>query len=187
MEVDYSLLLDNITRAKKYFKVRNIPKLRSLSNDFNRDLLIFQDDLFLDLSLSILVMSNVLEKPRFWKYNEWLNIVFSIEEKLDLCLKHIRSKDIRNLRKCLNDIMDLGCSVDDKDKRFVENIVTHGRVKIGSTLYAQGLSIGKASEIAGVSKEKIFQYSGRTLISDRFGKTISIKERVNNVKSIFRN
>ena len=91
------------------------------------------------------------------------------------------------MKKCLNDIMDLGCSVDDKDKRFVENIVTHGRVKIGSTLYAQGLSIGKASEIAGVSKEKIFQYSGRTLISDRFGKTISIKERVNNVKSIFRN
>ncbi len=187
MEIDYSLLLDNITRAKKYFKVRNIPKLRSLSNDFNRDLLIFQDDLFLDLSLSILVISNVLEKPRFWKYNEWLNIVFSIEEKLDLCLKHIRSKDIRNLRKCLNDIMDLGCSVEEKDRRFVENIVTHGRVKIGSTLYAQGLSIGKASEISGVSKEKIFQYSGRTLINDRFGKTISIKERVNNVKSIFRN
>ena len=49
MEVDYSLLLDNITRAKKYFKVRNIPKLRSLSNDFN-EFTYFQDELFLDLS-----------------------------------------------------------------------------------------------------------------------------------------
>jgi hypothetical protein len=187
MSINYSLLLDNVTRMKKYFKVRNIPKLRSLSNDFNRDLLIFQDPLFLDLSLSVLVLSNVLEKPRFWKYNDWLKIVFEVEEKIELCSKHIRSKDIGNLRRCLKDIIEIGCSVEDKDKRFVESIITHGRVKIGSTLYAQGLSIGKASEIAGVSKEKIFQYSGKTLINDRFGKTMSIKERINNVRSIFRN
>lgn len=186
MKIDYALLLDNVTRTKNYFKVRNIPKLRSLSNDFNRDLLIFQDPLFLDLSLSILIISNVLEKPRFWKYNEWLDIVFSIEEKLNLCIKHVQNKDLRSLRGTLQEIMEIGSAVDDQDKRFVENIITHGRVKIGSTLYAQGLSIGKASEISGASKEKIFQYSGRTLISDRFGKTISINERVNNVKSIFR-
>lgn len=186
MDFNYSLLLDNITRMKKYFKVRNIPKLRSLSNDFNRDLLVFQDPLFLDLSLSVLVLSNVLEKPRFWKYNDWLKIVFEVEEQMNLCIEHVKSKDVRKLRKCLKGIIELGCSVDEKDKRFVENIITHGRIKIGSTLYAQGLSIGKASEISGVSKEKIFQYSGKTLINDRFGKTISIKERLNNVRTIFR-
>ena len=187
MEFDYSLLLDNITRTKNYFKVRNIPKLRSLSNDYTRDLLIYQDALFLDLSLATLLICNVLEKPRFWKYDDWLRIVFKIEEQLDICIKQIKSKDIKSLRNTLNSILNLACSVDDKDRRFVENIMIHGRVKIGSTLYAQGLSIGRAAELSGVSKEKIFQYSGRTLINDRFGKTMSIKERVNNVKSIFRN
>ncbi len=186
MDINYSIMLDNLVRAKKYFKVRNIPKLRSLSDDFNRDLLIFQDKLFLDLSLSVLIMSNVLEKPRFWKYNEWLEVTFSIEAELDKCIEYVKSKNITKLRKCLKNIMEFGNSVGEREKRFVENIITHNKVKIGSTLYAQGLSIGKASEISGVSKEKIFQYSGRTLINDRFGKTISIKERINNVRSIFR-
>lgn len=187
MEIDYSLLTDRVVRTRNYFKVRNIPKLRSLSNDYTRDLLVFQDSLFLDLSLATLVICNVLEKPRFWKYDDWLKTVFKLEEKLDACIAQAKAKDIRALKNTLNIIIDLACAVDDKDKRFVENIIIHGKVKIGSTLYAQGLSIGRAAEISGVSKEKIFQYSGKTLINDRFGKTMSMRERVNNVKSIFRN
>lgn len=168
-------------------KVRNIRLMRDMSNSFTQDLLIYQDQLYLDLALASLVLAKMIEKPRFWKFEEWKKIVFGIEESLAECIQLAKKNEKREVRKIIGRILTTLSNVDRKDKRYVDSVLEQGRIKVGSTLYAQGLSLGKASELSGADKDSISRYAGRTLISDRFGKTYSITERIRNARGVFKN
>lgn len=186
MPVNFPKLKENLSKMYQFLKSRNIRGLRELNNTFTQDLLIYQDQLYLTLALSSIVLAKMIEKPRFWKYEEWKDIVFSIEEAVGSCVAMCDVQDKRGISEVFSGILDKLASVEKKDLRHVNNLVEQGRIKIGALLYAQGLSLGNASVLSGASKESIQQYSGGTLISDRFGKTYSITERIRNVRGIFR-
>ncbi|MEM0438377.1 MAG: hypothetical protein QXU54_03710 [Candidatus Micrarchaeia archaeon] len=186
MPVNFPKLKENLSKMYRFLKSRNIRGLRELSNTFTQDLLIYQDQLYLTLALSSIVLAKMIEKPRFWKYEEWKDIVFSIEESVGSCVAMCDAQDKQGIQGVFKDVLDQLVHVEKKDLRHVNTIVEQGRVKIGALLYAQGLSLGNAAALSGASKESIQQYSGGTLISDRFGKTYSIAERIRNVRGLFR-
>lgn len=170
----------------KYFKQRNIRGMRELSNVFTKDLMVYQDRVYLNLALASLLLAKMVEKPRFWKFDEWKSIVFSVEDMLKKCVELCKVNDTKSVNATFSKIFSMLRKVNRKDKRYVNSMMNHARIKVGATLYAQGMSLGKASYLSGASKNDILKYSGKTLISDRFGKTFSILERIKNVSSIFR-
>lgn len=186
MRLDNKEIKAEMKKLYQYVKSRNIRGLRELSNVFTDDLLIYQDSIFLDLALCSLVLAKTIEKPRFWKFDDWKRIIFSIEDSLKECIERCDEHDKRGMEKVIKRILAALTSVDRKDKRYVDSIMTQGRTKVGASLYAHGLSLGKASYMSGASKNAILKYSGRTLISDRFGKTYSMMERIKNVREVFR-
>ncbi len=104
-------------------------------------------------------------------------------KKLDLACAH---RDERQMRKVVGDLLELLNDVDKRDRRYINSIIHTTKIKIGASLYAQGVSLGKASYLSGAAKNDILKYAGKTLISDRFGKTYSIMERVKHVRGLFR-
>jgi hypothetical protein len=181
-----SHLKDDLKKMYNNVRVRNIRGLRDVSNIFTQDLLIFRDPVYLDLALVSLVLAKMIEKPRFWRYEQWKDILFSIEENLRQSLACAERNDLKGISRNVKSILSKLSNVEQQDRRYVDSVVMQVRVKIGSTLYGQGLSLGMASSLCGASRDDILRYSGRTLISDRFGKTFSIKERLSNVAGIFR-
>jgi hypothetical protein len=133
-----------------------------------------------------MVLAKMIEKPRFWRYEEWKNIIFSIEDSLKRCIELCDTQDKGEINRIVKNIIELLGYVDKRDMRFINSVVEQGIIKIGSTLYAQGISLGNAAFLSGARKEDISQYAGGTLISDRFGKTLSISERIKNVRPVFR-
>ncbi len=179
-------LKENITTLYSSVKTRSIRGLRELNNVFTQDLMIYQDPLYLDLSLVTIVLAKMIEKPRFWRYKEWKNIIFTIEAILKESINLCDSMDKKGISKNMKKILTMLGRVDKRDMRYVGSMVEEGRIKVGSTLYAQGMSLGNAAFLSGAPKDAILKYSGKTLISDRFGKTISLSERLRGVKPIFR-
>ncbi|MGC8923612.1 MAG: hypothetical protein ACP5H8_01025 [Candidatus Micrarchaeia archaeon] len=178
-------LKNELSSLHSYVRSRNIRKLRELNNTFTHNLLIYQDKLYLDLAVLSILLAKLIEKPRFWKFEKWKEVLFGIEDTLLQCLPLCDVYDKKGIQRNLKKILSVITIVDEQDRRYVDSLIDQAKVKIGSSLYAQGMSIGKASFLSEVSKEKIMSYSGKTLISDRFGKTYSIKERINNVRGVF--
>ncbi|MEM3363979.1 MAG: hypothetical protein QXS93_00525 [Candidatus Micrarchaeia archaeon] len=179
-------LKDDLRKMYLHVKTRNIRGLRDVSNVFTQDLLIFQDPFYLDLALCSMVLAKMIEKPRFWRYEQWKNILFSIEDTLRQAVSLAERNDSKGISRLIRQVLQKLGNVEKKDRRYVDTTIMSARVKIGSTLYGQGLSLGKASSLCGAPRDDILRYSGKTLISDRFGKTFSIKERLANVAGIFR-
>lgn len=69
-------------------------------------------------------------------------------------------------------------SLDEKDPRFVIDLITKGKLKTAATFYAQGLSLGVASEMTGLDKQEILAYAGETMMFDRLRDEKSIAERM---------
>ena len=75
--------------------------------------------------------------------------------------------------------------MDEKDRRFVKGILTKGRLKIASTLYAQGISLGNAAEMTGTDKREVLLYAGQTMMFDRLKEKKSMEERMKDLREIF--
>ncbi len=175
-----------IKRLRDYVKIRNIRGLRELSNYFTSDLMIFRDFFYRDLSLLSIILAKILEKPRYWKYSKWKDIVFRIEDEIKRLDENCDAAHFGRMVSIVEDLLSYLNSVDKHDRRYIDSIIHQARIKIGASLYAQGVSLGKSSYLSGAAKDDILRYSGNTLISDRFGKTYSILERVKHVRGLFR-
>ena len=49
---------------------------------------------------------------------------------------------------------------------------------MAATFYAQGMSLGVASEMTGIQKQEILDYAGQTMMFDRLKEEKTIKERM---------
>ncbi len=52
------------------------------------------------------------------------------------------------------------------------------------TLYAQGMSLGIASDLTGIEKHEILDYAGETMMFDRFRDAVTILERMKVVRKL---
>jgi len=60
-----------------------------------------------------------------------------------------------------------------------------GKLKIASVLYAQGISLGNASELTGSDKREVLLYAGQTMMFDRLKEKRGIEDRMKELRKIF--
>lgn len=79
---------------------------------------------------------------------------------------------------CFKEIEKAISCFDSKDPRFAIDLITKGKLKMAATFYAQGMSLGVASEMTGMQKQEILDYAGQTMMFDRLKEEKTIKERM---------
>ncbi|MCX6769715.1 MAG: hypothetical protein NT051_03475, partial [Candidatus Micrarchaeota archaeon] len=104
---------------------------------------------------------------------------------LSSCAAHAKSADYRSLIACQAKLLNTIEKMDDEDRRFVKGILQKGRLKIASSLYAQGLSLGNAADVTGTDKRELLLYAGQTMMFDRVKETLTIQQRMKDLREIF--
>ncbi|HLD59642.1 MAG TPA: hypothetical protein VI912_01505 [Candidatus Bilamarchaeaceae archaeon] len=159
------------------FKNRNQKKLRKLNDIILKEAVLHFTKPTFELGVFAYILSKLVSKTRFLKKQN--DVKF---KEIEAILKDL-SKNIDRLpeSQCLllfrdleNDIIQL----EEEDKRYITNLVTKGRLKAAALLYAQGVSIGVASDVTGINKQDIQSYAGKTRMFDRLEEPISIKDRM---------
>ncbi len=157
-------------------------KMRKAHGKIAEELLAsFSEEMF-RLSVISYMLSKILAKPRFYgrPYKEPM-------DRMGQVLKHM----LRNVGKPeeymtgADNLEETIREMESEDPRFVKSLVEKGKLKTAAILYAQGMSLSLASELTGIAKQDIMDYSGKTMMADRVEEAIGMAERVKKAKRAF--
>ncbi|MEM2137608.1 MAG: hypothetical protein QW568_00795 [Candidatus Anstonellaceae archaeon] len=131
------------------------------------------------------VLSKIMSKPRYFAQKKSKAILSNVAMLLSACERSAKEADYNELLSCQNRILTAIEKMDESDRRFVKGILTKGKLKIASTLYAQGISLGSAAEMTGTDKRELLSYAGQTMMFDRLKEKKGIEERMKELRGLF--
>lgn len=159
------------------FIKRNQRRLRKLNDEILCAAAMNFTVTYFNLAIFSYVLSKIVSKPRFLS-GEYESCLHDIE----LALKKLAdSLDVAGEEEILNIFSEIQKAIsylEERDPRFVIGLVTKGKLKMAATLYAQGMSLGIASEMTGMEKQEILNYAGETMMFDRLKDEKGIHERM---------
>ena len=162
-----------------------LSQLKKISDRCVSSFALGEDRDLLEIAMLSYVLAKVLEKPRYWDRKIKRDFVVRVQENLrnaDSSLNDNRLEDMRTYIKSIEDDLK---AFDTEDRRYVSGLFHKARLRLASYLYAQGFSLSNAIALTGTTKSDVLDYSGKTLMHDRVGRTKSIEERLKNVRKIF--
>lgn len=158
------------------FKRRNQRALRKLNDQILIEAAINFTRPLYGLAVLSYILSKIVQKPRFLT-SEYSKQLLEIEKKLAFA-ETARTEDEAELLRRFHDVESSIVSLEKRDKRYLIGLVEKGRLKTAATMYAQGISLGVASEMTGMDKQEILSYAGDTMMFERIKEELSIKDRV---------
>ncbi len=174
-----ALLISNALRE------RDVRSMRKINSRCVQETAIkFEQHTYL-FALTTYVLSKVLSKPRYFSQKKYKGALEKILMLLGQCESQAKSASYPSLAKTQTKILLAIERMDDQDRRFVKGILQKGKLKIATTLYAQGISLGNAVEITGVDKRELLSYAGQTMMFDRLREKKNIEERMRDLREIF--
>jgi len=131
------------------------------------------------------VLAKILSKPRYFQHGRGKEALSTVDKLLRACEAAAKEADYAALLSSQGKILSAMERIDEEDRRFVKGILQKARLKIASTLYAQGISLGNASDITGADKREVLLYAGQTMMFDRLREKKSIEGRMKELREIF--
>ncbi len=176
-------ILEKVKEIKKAFKGRKIKKLKRIQYTCIEHIAIEFDHNVFNIAIICYMLSKLISKPRYWQTKGINGYLQKIENSFDRLIKF--SDNEQKISKTLQDIMDTVNTLDIRDKKYVHNLIEGAKIKIGSSLYSKGMTLGVASDLSGAERIEIMEYIGKTTTYERLKEPIDIKERMKKVRIIF--
>lgn len=159
------------------FRKRNQRQLRKLNDLVLREASLDGTQLSFKLAVFSYVLSKIVSKPRFLQ-REYSRGLESIEHALEQLIARARGGNEAEINKIFYILEKSIIDLEKRDARFLIDLVSKGKLKMAATFYAQGMSLGVASEMTGLEKQEIMDYAGQTRMFDRVEEELGIIERM---------
>ncbi|MCC7552582.1 hypothetical protein KO317_02865 [Candidatus Micrarchaeota archaeon] len=176
-------ILEKTKKIKQAFKNKNVNLLKKVQYECIEHLAIEFNNTVYTLAVLCYMLSKMTSKPRYWQNKGIINYLKKIENSLDNVIQNYQNEE--KITKALQDIIKTIHTLDIHDKKYVYNLIEGAKIKIGSSLYAKGMTLGVASDLSGADRIEIMQYVGKTTIYENMKEPIEIKERIERVRKIF--
>ena len=167
--------LTELTKLVQHaFLNKNQKKMRkALDKILDEATIEFSAELY-SLSVISYVLSKILSKPRYYG-RPYQESFLRIKQILAFMVKN--AKDKKKFMSGIDNLEETILTMEVRDKRYVKSLMEKGRLKTAAILYAQGVSLGMASEITGISSQEIMDYAGKTMMFDRLKEEVPLSKR----------
>jgi hypothetical protein len=159
------------------FRARNQKRLRKINDVVLKEASLDFTPTAYELAVLSYVLSKIVSKPRFLGPDAAPRIR-KIEDELRDLVQVLGTGQEAAASASFKRIVTAIGQLEKLDPRFVRDLVSKGRLKTAATMYAQGISLGLASEMTGISKQDILSYAGRTMMFDRIKEEMPVAERL---------
>lgn len=171
-------------RIKRCIEMRDAQKLKDITTECSLELALIQEKAFFYTALIAYALSKIMTKPRYGEHvPPLLRKAGRALEAASAAAKEGRTQDVE---KALEGALGAISELEQIDRRFVHDVLEKGRTKIAAMLYAEGLSLETAVSLTGAQRYEVMSYSGKTMMADRFGKTLSVRERMKKARALFK-
>lgn len=158
------------------FRKRNQRALRKINDDVLSAAATELDKNLFDLAVLSYALSKIVSKPRFLD-REYDSRLRAIERALSDLLDMSNAPD-EQVSRFVHAVEKSIGSLEKDDPRFITTIINKGKLKMAATLYAQGMSLGVASEMSNLEQQEVLDYAGETMMFDRIKDEKGIRERM---------
>jgi hypothetical protein len=165
------------------FRQRKQKELRKQNDTLVKNAVLSFSTAAYELAVLAYVLSKIVSKPRFF-HTEMLGAIREVERMLNMLVRLPETASEEELQQAFEGIKKSIAQLEKEDPRFLTSLVSKGQLKIGATMYAQGISLGRASEITGMNKQDILDYAGKTMMFDRLKEEKSIHERLKTARRL---
>jgi hypothetical protein len=165
------------------FKARDQRKLRKLNDEVLKVSYLEFNRVTFNLGTISYVLSKIVSKPRFLN-PEFSSSLKTIEKIMEKLVNRIDQAQEEELLRIFSELENAIAHLEEKDPRFVVDLLTKGRLKMAATFYAQGLSLGVAADMTGLDKQEILDYAGETFMFDKTKDGITINERMKTARKL---
>ena len=172
---------------QSYFaiKQKQIYELRELSDHTIHDASIFQDEDSISIAIVIYSLSKIFEKHQFQEYQGWNVFYKQVMLTLRVAIKQVKKQDILSYRNSIESIIVLIKKIDQKVSLYIEEVMSQAKIKKSSKMYEHGISLGRASELLGVSKWELMSYVGNQRTTEYNFAQRTILEKIEFSKRLF--
>lgn len=165
------------------FGKRNQKKLRKINDQILKQAVIEFNKRWYDLAVLSYVLAKITSKPRYLR-KEMDKLMAPVEKQIALIAKVDGAANDAEWARMFAELETRIKNLDSDDKRFITDLMTKGKLKVASILYAQGISLGLASEMTNMPKQDILDYAGKTMMFDRIKDEQGILDRLKNARKL---
>jgi hypothetical protein len=113
-----------------------------------------------------------------------------IEPQVIEALKWARDKleqnDIAGYEAEVTALVQLISDFDSKMSKYTHQVISEARIKKASRIYEHGISLAQTAKLLGTTQWELMRYLGQTTIADNFKENISVKDRLEFTRGLFR-
>ena len=164
-------------RILSAFRKKDQRALRKLNDEVLRATALECTKLNFSLAVFSYVLSKIVSKPRFLR-SEYSHTLIGIANIFGDIVTRARANNEDEIMTLFLELEKAILALEKEDPRFLLNLVSKGKLKMAATFYAQGMSLGVASDMTGLEKQEILDYAGNTMMFDRVEEKITILERM---------
>jgi len=165
---------------------RDLTKLKNLSNKVIHNASVFQDKDSLGVAVIIYALSKSLSRESRMDENAYSRILNRTKKSINEMIKYLGKKDHEKFDEEMKSVLKRISSLDKKYSQYVEWAVTNAKMKKGRNIYEHGISLGRVSELLGISEWELMRYTAQTKFHDRDElKTLTAGDRLKKLKKVF--
>jgi len=172
-------ILDYMARALEKRKAHH---LRKITDECVKQFLVNEDRDCIRIAIISYAFSKLLEKPRYRiKLKDLYDtMICRINEAKD----EYRNGRVHEFRDKLHEMETFAETIEESDRRYVKKLFDKAKLKVGSNIYASGFSLSYACSIAGIEKQEMLDYYGKTYASDRMNEKVNLQSRLKYIEEL---
>lgn len=176
-------ILNILEQSIKAVKKDDSFELDDWSNHTIHDAFIYQEKNSIQIAIIIYSLAKIIKRSE-GKIDEWDAKKHEILREMQRAKTYLENNDEKNYAHVAEKLIKQIGNIDGKLRLYIEDVLDKAKIVKGSKLYEHGISIGKASDLLGISQWELMSYVGKTQIIDNEEK-VSTRARMNFAKKVF--
>lgn len=152
-------------------------RLKELSSTNVHSAAVFQDEDSLSISVVVYALSKIIEHA---------GRKGSIIAQLERALSFLKSGRDEKYRATISSLVRTIEAEDYRLKRFAATVIEQAQVKKGCALCEHGISLGRVSNLFGISRWELMRYLGKTRAAEVSSENIPTEDRLKFARGLFK-
>jgi hypothetical protein len=174
-----------LEKIEQSFAKPEIVELKQISNSALQKAILENNKLLAKIALISYCLYKLLTKEHIVQNKNWNSVKKAISSHIEKALLAAKQQKTEETEKQL-DLTIKDVNAIDRDLGFfLTSLFDKARVKLASSAYAHGLSLGRAAELTGTDKKNLLGYIANTVIHEEEKPVMGIAERIKKIKKLF--